>query len=331
MNGKRSGTLAKSTSIEESHSQLLEAYAKIATADQWSTYLASAARFHTYSPNNVLMILDQRPEATQVAGYKAWAVLGRQVNKGEHGIRIFAPLTARDRETGEKTIMGFRLSHVFDVSQTTGEPLPDQPKPTLLLGAAPEGMVEYLTAEVERRGFVVEYVENDVDSWNGKTIWNAKMVQIATSGRDEAAQAKTLAHELGHVMLHGPESTVSRDIGEVEAESVAFVLGARFGLDTSDYSLDYIAGWAAADPKTVETTASRVVKASQSAMKAFDDGVKAVVAAVMVQSIEATVEPIRVAAEGVRAATSGWVPNGLADALSGAGDTSTIADMGLGI
>jgi hypothetical protein len=80
--------------------------------------------------------------------------------------------------------------------------------------------------------------------------------------------------ELGHVMLHGPESTVSRDIGEVEAESVAFVLGARFGLDTSDYSLDYIAGWATADPKAVETTASRVVKASQSAMKAFDDAAR---------------------------------------------------------
>jgi DNA primase len=323
--------MAKSTSIEESHSQLLEAYAKIATADQWSTYLASAARFHTYSPNNVLMILDQRSEATQVAGYKAWAALGRQVNKGEHGIRIFAPLTARDRETGERTIKGFRLAHVFDVSQTTGEPLPAQLKPALLPGAAPEGMVEYLTAEVERHGFIVEYVENDVDSWNGQTTWNAKMVRIATTGRDEAAQAKTLAHELGHVMLHGPESTVSREIAEVEAESVAFVLGARFGLDTSDYSLDYIASWAAADPKAVEITASRVVKASQGAMKAFDDAAKAAAAEVSVEVVEATVDPIRAATEGVRAVTRGWVPNGLADALSVAGDTSTIADMGLGI
>jgi hypothetical protein len=65
--------------------------------------------------------------------------------------------------------------------------MPTQPKPALLPGAAPEGMVDYLTAEAERRGFVVEYVENDVDSRNGQTIWNAKMVRIATTGRDEAA------------------------------------------------------------------------------------------------------------------------------------------------
>jgi DNA primase len=328
MNGKRSDAMAKSTSIEETHSQLQEAYARIATADQWRTYLASAARFHTYSPNNVLMILDQRSEATQVAGYKAWAALGRQVSKGEHGIKIFAPLIAKDRKTGERTIKGFRLAHVFDVGQTTGEPIPVQPKPALLPGAAPEGMVEHLTTEVERRGFIVEYVENDVDSWNGQTIWSAKMVRIATTGRDAAAQAKTLAHELGHVMLHGPESEVSRDIGEVEAESVAFVLGARFGLDTSDYSLDYIAGWAAADPKAVETTASRVVKASQGAMKAFDDAVKAVTAEVTVESVEATVEPIRAAAEGVRAVTNGWVPSCLVDVISAACDTVMDADMG---
>jgi hypothetical protein len=320
--------MAKSTSVEESHSQLLEAYAAIATADQWRTYLTSVARFHTYSPNNVLMILDQKPEATQVAGYKAWAARGRQVNKGEHGVRIFAPMTANDQETGEKTIRGFRLAHVFDVSQTTGEPLPAQPKPALLPGGAPEGMVEYLTSEVERRGFIVEYVENDIDSWNGQTVWRAKLVRVATTSRDDAAQAKTLAHELGHVMLHGPDSEVSSDIAEVEAESVAFVLAARFGLNTSDYSLDYIAGWAAADPKAIEGTASRVVKASQSAMKAFDDVEKAAGAKVTGEAVEAAVEPLRVIDEDVQPVTSDWVPSGLVGLFSEASDTS--ADMSLG-
>jgi hypothetical protein len=100
-------------------------------------------------------------------------------------------------------------------------------------------------------------------------------------------------------MLHGPEPTVSRDIGEVEAESGAFVLGARFELDTSDYSLDYIVGGVAADPKAVEITASRVVEASQGAMKAFDDAIKAVAAEVTVETVEATVEPVEVTAQGV--------------------------------
>ena len=102
----------------------------IQTSADFTRYLKVAATFHPYSPNNVLLILAQKPEATRVAGYRAWQSLGRQVKKGEKAIDIFAPrpsrVTTEDEQGEEQTREGltFRSVPVFDISQTEGDPIP---------------------------------------------------------------------------------------------------------------------------------------------------------------------------------------------------------------
>ena len=142
--------------LEALHAKLVEAVADLATSEGWARMLAAAARFHDYSPSNILLICAQRPDATRVAGIRTWNSLGRRVNKGEHGIAILAPCIYRATpgepattdhraesapatpdlpEPTTKTdgairqLRGFKVVHVFDVSQTDGAPLPDvEPK-----------------------------------------------------------------------------------------------------------------------------------------------------------------------------------------------------------
>src|SRR5918911_2476956 len=116
----------------------------IQTSEDFKRYLRTAAAFHTYSPNNVLLILAQKPEATRVAGYKTWQTLGRQVKKGERAIYIFAPhpyrVTTEDETGEEQTHEGltFRTVPVFDISQTEGDPILTLEAPTLTGDAGQE-------------------------------------------------------------------------------------------------------------------------------------------------------------------------------------------------
>ena len=117
--------------------QLEAGVTAIQTGDDFKRYLSVAATFHAYSHNNVLLIIAQRPEATRVAGYRTWQSLGRQVNKGERAIYIFAPRpyrvtteTATDAEETRERVT-FRLVPVFDLEQTTGDPLPVMEAPAL--------------------------------------------------------------------------------------------------------------------------------------------------------------------------------------------------------
>ena len=115
-------------------SRLLEAGVReVLDAEGFRRYLRFSARFHRYSANNVLLILAQRPDATRVAGYEAWRSMGRQVRRGEKGIRILAPVTRKaEDERGKeaaRALVGFRTATVFDVSQTDGEELPQAPTP----------------------------------------------------------------------------------------------------------------------------------------------------------------------------------------------------------
>lgn len=108
--------------------QLKEGVSRLSDSQQWQAFLDTQARFHSYSFNNTLLILLQRPDATRVAGYKAWQKLGRYVRKGEKGIAILAPLTYKrvDEDTGEEVrgVRGFRTVYVFDIAQTEGKELP---------------------------------------------------------------------------------------------------------------------------------------------------------------------------------------------------------------
>jgi antirestriction protein ArdC len=284
-------------------------------SDDWRAALTAAARFHNYSFDNVLLIYAQHqvafaggrvsaPEPSMVAGFRQWQAMGRQVQGGQHGYKILRPNRVQWRETKDSGSAEWRrmartelprpgapirqrsrlnpnrpfdLATVFDISQTEGEPVPEPPAPLILAGRAPDGLWTGLTERVAAQGFTLRDSQSaaDLGGANGVTNWADMTVTIRTD-MDDAARAKTLSHELGHVLLHDPRGedgrvdlaaaiAVTRGAKEVEAESVAFLIGAAHGMDTSDYSLPYISTWASRDEglTTVRATGSRVIAAAR--------------------------------------------------------------------
>jgi antirestriction protein ArdC len=261
--------------LQAIHERLLSAVGDLAASPAWRTMLAVAARFHTYSPNNVLLIASQRPDATRVAGYRAWTQLGRQVRKGEHGIAILAPVLRRpelasdaslperdDEPERPRALVGFRVTHVFDISQTDGPELP-QVRPTLLDGAAPLNLWADLLDQVEAAGYEFNYAE--LAPANGRTDFTSRTV-LLDPDLSGAQKVKTLAHELAHIVLHAPDvrpEGLDRSRAEVEAESAAFVITAAHGISSEDYTVPYVTGWAGGNNELVSVTATRVLSCAR--------------------------------------------------------------------
>jgi hypothetical protein len=172
-------------------------------------------------------------------------------------------------------LIGLKPTHVWDISQTAGDPVPELPRPNLLQGEAPAGLWDGLADQITGHGFELRLVSSAdaIGGANGLTDFLSREVSIRMD-MDDAAQVKTLAHELGHVLLHAPrddvlstdvaaDATLHRGIAEVEAESVALMVGAAHGLDTSTYTVPYVSTWAASVPgktpvEVVQSTAERV-------------------------------------------------------------------------
>ncbi|QPE05480.1 serine/arginine repetitive matrix protein 2 [Microbacterium schleiferi] len=303
---------ARDAKLDELHARLAGAVERLVSGDDWRRALEFAARFRSRSFGNTLLIFAQHldayekgrasdPEPSHVAGYRQWQSLGRQVVKGQPGYMIFAPVTGRfasstpkDAESwrrlgrlekpkpGEAVrsrMVGAKPAYVWDASQTTGDPIPERPVPRLLEGEAPAGLWDGLAALVEADGYRVLRVEHEgmIRGANGLTDYAARTVAVRTN-MDPAAQVKTLAHELGHVRLHGPDNpdwAKHRGIGEVEAESVALMIGAAHGMDTSSYSVSYVSGWAGTvkdkEPaEVVQSTGERVRKTAAAILDALD-------------------------------------------------------------
>ncbi len=245
--------------LEELHELLTEGVAKITTGDDWRALLDVMARFHGYSAKNTALIYLQRPTATHVAGYTTWRKMGRQVNKGERGISILAPCIYKDTEDEDTRVLrGYRVVSVFDISQTTGDELPG-PRPALLTGDAPSGLWDALAEQVRASGFDLE--RGTTHPANGVTNYTTKTVTISDT-LEPAQAAKTLAHELAHVLLHdGAEPHRGRI--EVEAESVAHVVCTVAGIETSDYSWPYVAGWSGGDLDLIRSTMTTVTETAR--------------------------------------------------------------------
>jgi antirestriction protein ArdC len=263
--------------VRELHDQLERSVAELVTGEDWQAMLDTAAKFHRYSANNVLLILRQMPEASMVAGFNAWRALGRHVRKGEHAIWVLAPCKYRvkDDETGEShtVLRGFTTASVFDISQTDGEPLPEPVRAELLAGDAPEGMWDGLAGQVLAKEYRLE--RGDCQGANGRTNYATRCVTVRDDV-DDAQACKTLAHELAHVLLHEPDGLAwslcamdDRRIHEVQAESVAYIVSRALGLVTDQYSLPYVATWAGGDVAKVRETAARVVEAAAGILAAL--------------------------------------------------------------
>jgi len=231
--------------IGDSLDALAQAVDEVRASEAFRAFLDVQAKFHRYSWHNSMLILAQYPEASRVAGFQKWRELGRFVRKGERGIAIFAPCTAKRTETDEVTgedverkRLYFRIVHVFDVAQTDGEALPMLDVPSV------ESAADVLLASLERvankRGIAVAYVETR-DGHYGTSKGGS--IDIAT-GHATGQQSKTLAHELAHETLHHVKGLrIDRNQAELEAESVAYVVCRHFGLDVEVRASRYIALW----------------------------------------------------------------------------------------
>jgi hypothetical protein len=252
--------------------------ADLTTSEKWTQYLDVQSKFYRYSPNNVMLILLQNPYATRVAGYNAWKALDHQVMAKESALRILAPMTYKrdDAPEGEnaREIRGFKLVPVFDISQTEGPDLADVV--SKLEGLAPEGVFVKLTAFAEGIGFRVERPQSLDSGANGDTSHSEGRIRVVSSN-SEAQQAKTLAHEIGHALLHDPDVEATKDLErglkELEAESTAYVICTALGMDTSDYSFGYVAGWAGGAPEAlagIKASTGRIQKAATAVLKTFE-------------------------------------------------------------
>jgi antirestriction protein ArdC len=249
---------------------LEDAVRAVQDSESFKAYLRMTARFHRYSFGNVLLIASQRPDATHVAGYKTWNALGRYVRRGEKGIAIVVPYRSiRDDDSGEAVErVWFGTGYVFDISQTEGDELPSVECP-LLEGDGAADAYEALAGVSHREGFTIDRSERSGEEAAGfwqpatRTIWIAPGLSM-----DQAT--KTLAHELAHAF--DPESadySACRGEREAVAESVAFVVCERFGLDTSKRSVPYIAGWSK-DIDTLKTALSKVQTIVHRIMRELD-------------------------------------------------------------
>jgi len=212
-------------------------------SEQLRAYLATLARFHRYSVGNVLLIVLQRPNATRVAGVRAWNRLGRHVRQGEKGIRIMAPIVWRkkkgdmpDGKEGDdaEELVRFRSVCVFDVAQTDGQPLPEFAEAR----GEPGGFTGRLVEFAAEQGIEVEF-SDALGSAHGLSSGGRILVR---KGLSPAEEFSVLAHELAHELLHKAEEAKpsSRTVRETEAEAVAFVVCQAIGLEATNAAADYI-------------------------------------------------------------------------------------------
>ena len=279
--------------VQEITEKLEQGIKELFESEKYKTYLNTMSKFHNYSFNNTMLIAMQKPDATLVAGYKAWQKnFERHVNKGEKAIRILAPAPYKIKEERDKidpvtqellldkdgnpqkeeveiTIPAFRAVSVFDLSQTDGKPIPELTAKELLSDV--EGYQDMIRAVEAISPVPIELEEIAGDS---KGYYDREAKRIAVQeNMSESQTLKTMIHEVAHSKLHSKEveqdeqMKKDRNTKEVEAESIAYTVCQHFGVDTSDYSFGYIAGWSSgrdtkelrASIDTIRRTASELI------------------------------------------------------------------------
>lgn len=241
---------------------LTEGIAALTDSQQWQDWLTVQSRFHHCSFNNVLLIMSHTDGlATQVAGFRTWKQIDRIVRKGEKAIWIMAPRTRKvdaeseatpdavDEKKARRILAGFKAVPVFHISQTDGEPLPEVC--SRLYGDEP-GVYGQLVAVAHSIGYTVEL--EALSGPNGDCTFDLRRIRVEVRN-DARQQVKTLAHELGHAMLH--EGYIDWSLAELEAESVAYIVCASLGIDSSDYSFGYVAGWAGGGDEAISAIKRR--------------------------------------------------------------------------
>ena len=246
--------------VKEAYHRIEEALTKIDSHEEWTKFLSFHSKFHNYSFQNSMLIYDQYPQATFVAGFKTWQNLGRHVKKGEKAIKIFAPCKYKteDKATNDPiyVIKGFKLVNVFDIDQTEGD---EVLLPVLVTGL--KGNVGNADVVYKALQEALELPVKELSDLTAKGHYNetSKAITI-NSSLDTIHKIKTLLHEYAHYIhvTHYPDNE-PEDLCELIAESVAFIVSNYLNFDTSDYSFPYIASWLK-DPKELKIIGSKVTK-----------------------------------------------------------------------
>ena len=246
--------------IKAALNRIEDSLAAINTDEDWLKFLSFQAQFYNYSFGNAMLIFSQNPNATYVKGYKAWNQLGRYVKKGSKGLAILAPCIRKvevfkepenknlyhDEEAEKeikKVVSGFRIAYVYDIADTDGD---DSMLPVLVTGLAGNGEQEKEIYERLLNVISKEHCVQEVSGTASKGSFNLETEVISIREDLEYLQKiKTLLHEYAHLLdfqMH-PEDDISRNRRELIAESVAFIVSLRLGLDTSRYSMSYIKSW----------------------------------------------------------------------------------------
>lgn len=282
--------------LKEITDRLEQGISEIFESDRYKEYLSVMSKFHNYSFNNTLLIAMQKPDASHIAGFNSWKnEFGRNVRKGEKGIKIIAPspfkvkkemdkidpttqrpVMGKDGKTvteeREVTIPAFKVVAVFDVSQTEGKELPDIAVDALTGDV--ESYKEFFVA-LEKTAPVPVAFEKMDSGTHGYYHLEDKRIAIA-EGMSELQTLKTTIHEIAHAKLHDidlnapiseQQSRPDRRTREVEAESIAYTVCQHYGLDTSDYSFGYVAGWSSGKElaelksslETIRSTAAELI------------------------------------------------------------------------
>jgi antirestriction protein ArdC len=287
--------------LKEITDRLEQGIKELFESERYKSYLKTLSKFHSYSFNNCMLIAMQKPDATHVAGYSSWQHnFKRNVRQGEKGIKIIAPAPFKDKreqdrldkDTGkpiigadgkalkeevEVTVPAFKVVSVFDLSQTDGEPLPEIG--TDELTGSVDKYNDFLEALQKTSPVPIEF--EDITS-GAKGYYDQTERRIAINqGMSELQMLKTAIHELAHARLHAIDKDAPKgahrpdqDTREVEAESVAYTVCAHYGLDTSDYSFGYIAGWSGtkeldvlkASLDTIRTEADAIIREADTHM-----------------------------------------------------------------
>jgi len=272
--------------------QLEQGVESLFNSTEYKRYLDTMAKFTKYSLNNSILIYSQKPDATYVAGYRAWQKnFNRHVKKGEKGITILVPYIYKEKEktadengeketekTEEKEIshIYFRPATVFDISQTEGEPLPQWANCSFELTGQVKGYEDFFQILKEISSFPITF---ETISGHGKGYCSpSQEIIVLKDGMSQVQNVKTAVHEITHAHLHsfyGKQTDAGlkkpREICEVEAESVAYVVCRHYGIDSSEYSFPYIAGWERRDRKILRESLETIRGAAETLINKIDE------------------------------------------------------------
>ena len=286
--------------LKEITDKLEQGVSDVFSSDNYKQFLDTMAKFPRYSVNNNILIMMQKPDAQMCQSFTGWKEMGRFVKKGEKGIKILAPAPYTiqreqtkldDRgnpmldkdgepimESVEIKVNAFKVVSTFDVSQTEGKELPTLGVDELTGGVDGYGIFMEALKEVCPVPMTFENIEGGAKGFYSQT---EKRIAIQ-EGMSEAQTVKTAIHEMAHQKLHaienhGPKQT--RGSKEVEAESVAYTVCQHYGIDTSDYSFSYVAGWSEGkEMPELKASLDTIRRAASEMITAIDEKVEELVA-----------------------------------------------------